>query len=279
MPRATGAVQAVTRRFACHLLLAVLVASAAAQVPLPRERQEQLTRDALNAYDQALAASTTEPAQADALYRAAIAAYLTLRDSGIRSAALEYNLGNAYARLGDRGRAIAHYLLAQRLAPRDPQVTANCRYVAEGVEPHIEPAPAAQLFDRLQIWRGVVSRETLFRAAALLSAAGWLALGFALFVRRRTLVFAGGAVALLGTLLLVGVGRDILYDQQHPQIVIVDGAHTLRLGRGEGHDAALDSPLSPGVTGRVVQERGDWLEIQLENGVTGWIPASAAFTL
>lgn len=261
------------------LLVIALAVPAASQGPLSRERQEQLARDALNAYDQALAAAATEPAQADALYRAAIANYLTLRDSGLRSAALEYNLGNAYARLGDRGRAIAHYLLAQRLAPRDPHVAANRRYVAEGVEPQIEPAPAAQLADRLQVWRGVVARESLFGAAMLLSAAGWLALGLALFIRRQSLTFVGGALALLGTLLLVGVGRDILYDQQHPQIVIVDGAHTLRLGRGEGHDAALDTPLSPGVVGRVLQERGDWLEIQLDNGITGWIPAAAAFTL
>ena len=60
-------------------------------------------------------------------FKAAIADYQTVVDSGERSANLFYDLGNAYFRHGDFGRAILNYERALRLDPHHPEADANLR--------------------------------------------------------------------------------------------------------------------------------------------------------
>lgn len=51
--------------------------------------------------------------------------YEQVAAQGVTDAALFYNLGNAYYKLGDSGRAILNYERAALLAPRDADVYAN----------------------------------------------------------------------------------------------------------------------------------------------------------
>lgn len=48
--------------------------------------------------------------------------YNTIHSAEKTTAALEYNRGVAYSRLGDHGRAYAHWRLAERLDPRHPAI-------------------------------------------------------------------------------------------------------------------------------------------------------------
>ena len=58
-------------------------------------------------------------------YSEAAAIYETILASGLHHSSVYYNLGNAYFKQGDLGRAILNYRRAQRLDPRDADVTAN----------------------------------------------------------------------------------------------------------------------------------------------------------
>jgi tetratricopeptide (TPR) repeat protein len=64
-------------------------------------------------------------------YEEAAAAYQAILERGRTSAALHFNLGNARFRQGQLGQAIAHFRLAQRLDPRDPDVIANLRFARQ----------------------------------------------------------------------------------------------------------------------------------------------------
>ena len=94
---------------------------------LSPERQREILRDALSAFDDAVATARDNPARAEQLYRQAAAAFERLVADGVRSAALEYNLGNTRFRLGDLGRAVLHYRRAQRLDPGDAKLAENLR--------------------------------------------------------------------------------------------------------------------------------------------------------
>ena len=59
------------------------------------------------------------------VYDLAAQNYQMLIDAGIDDGAVYYNLGNAYFKLGDLGRAILNYKRAERLLPRDQDVDAN----------------------------------------------------------------------------------------------------------------------------------------------------------
>ena len=57
------------------------------------------------------------------------AAAVPTQPSGSYSAALLFNLGNSYARDGNAGLAVLNYERARLLAPDDPDLRANLRYV------------------------------------------------------------------------------------------------------------------------------------------------------
>ncbi len=55
-------------------------------------------------------------------------AYQQLVDRGYRDPVLYYNLGNAYYKQADLGRAIINYLRTRRLDPSDPDAAANLAF-------------------------------------------------------------------------------------------------------------------------------------------------------
>src|SRR5207253_7703206 len=75
-------------------------------------------------------------------FKAAIADYQAVVGSGEWSANLFYDLGNAYFRHGDFGRAILNYGRALRLDPHHPEADANLR-IAHDQAHSLELAPSA----------------------------------------------------------------------------------------------------------------------------------------
>ena len=66
-------------------------------------------------------------------YGEAANAYESIVKSRGGSTALYFNLGNAYFKDGQLGRALFHYRMAERMAPRDPDIEANLRLTRERV--------------------------------------------------------------------------------------------------------------------------------------------------
>ena len=64
----------------------------------------------------------------------AAALYEKLLQSGHVADALYFNMGNAFFKGGQIGRAIAAYVQAQRIAPRDPDVRANLQFARNQVQ-------------------------------------------------------------------------------------------------------------------------------------------------
>ncbi|NIP92203.1 MAG: tetratricopeptide repeat protein, partial [Akkermansiaceae bacterium] len=71
----------------------------------------------------------SDPGQARELYRkAAMRFERVVRDGGIENGKLFYNMGNAYFRAGDLGRAILNYRKAEQFSPNDRNVQQNLEY-------------------------------------------------------------------------------------------------------------------------------------------------------
>lgn len=239
------------------------------------DRQGQILRDALNAFDDAVARVQDNPAEARELYRRSAASFEALTTAGLRNAALEYNLGNTYFRLDELGRAIVHYRRALRLDPSHEKLQANLAYARREVEPHIPPSGQDRLWHRLLFWHYGKSLGQRYWAAALLSVFGWLLLIVRLRRPARPLLILGMTAVLLGLAAGTSVVWQANEEASHPPAVIVLDKYILRLGRGEGYDPALRQPLGPGVELRILQRRGDWIEVRLPNDQTGWLLAAA----
>src|SRR5213593_3374221 len=66
-------------------------------------------------------------------FKEAADVYERLIDRGIEAPGLYFNLGNAWYKAGQNGRAVAAYLRAERLAPRDPAIRFNLDFVRRKV--------------------------------------------------------------------------------------------------------------------------------------------------
>ncbi len=243
--------------------------------PLSPERRREILRDALNAFDNAVATARDNPTRAQQLYRQAAAAFERMAADGVRSPALEYNLGNTRFRLGDLGRAVLHYRRAQRLDPGNAQLAENLKYARNRVAPTIDPGGEQRLLQRLLFWHYDTSVRLRFWFTVIASVAGWLGLAIWLRRRRQALAVLSALAIVLGLANAASVGWQLRDEARRPPAVVVQGEQTLRLGRGEGYDPAMKQPLGPGVELRVLQQRGDWVEVRLADDRTGWLPAQA----
>jgi tetratricopeptide (TPR) repeat protein len=264
----------MTRLAATLLGLLALAAPALADTLTP-QRQREILDAALTAYDHAVSAARQDPARSAELYRQSAAGFEALLAAGVRNAPLEYNLGNAYYRLGDSGRAILHYRRAERLAPRDARIAANLRFVRERVEPAITASGESQLVASLLFWHVQTSVWQRFVALVALAAAGWTLLVFWLGTRRRGLAWAGAVAVLLACVAGASLHWQLEDAAAGRDAVVIDARPHLRLGRGDGADLALQQALGPGVEVRILQERGEWLEVRLAGGQVGWLPTTS----
>lgn len=266
------------RPFALAVLLCLPRAAPAAAPEAPSaEQQRQVLRDALNAYDQAVATAARDARAARELFRKSIGGFEALLRAGVRTAPLEYNLGNAYYRAGDTGRAIVHYLRSARIDPSDARLNANLDYVRRQVEPYISAGGGSQLVDRLMFWTRRTSLRQRFWLAACGAIAGWGLLATRTLRRSGSsgLLWGGVILIVLGAANAASAGWQIFDEQRAPAAVIVEGGQSLRTGRGEGYEAVLRETLGAGVELRVLQTRGGWVEVRLANGAAGWLPEPA----
>ncbi|MBW7904497.1 MAG: tetratricopeptide repeat protein [Phycisphaerae bacterium] len=264
---------AFARRVLLMWLLAAAPAVSLAHSTLSPQRQREIVEQALDAYDQAVELSAQDPRAAEALFRRAAEHFRALRESGVRNASLEYNLGNTYYRLGDLGRSVASYRRAQRLAPTHADTAANLEFVRRRVRPEIVPSGERRLVERLLFWQYGTSLVQRWWACLAFSVAGWGGLTVWLLRRRAWLATASLACVVLGVANAGLVAWQLREESLHPEAVVVRGEPLLRSGRGEGAEPVLREPLGPGVELRILDRRGDWLRVELRDQQTGWLPA------
>ena len=212
----------------------------------------------------------------DRRYEQAARSYQQLADKGYDDPALYYNLGNAYFKQGDLGRAILNYLRAERLAPRDDDVKANLDFARGQTLDVLETGEAPFV----RFVTGLLFRFTTgeLGAAAL---ASWLLFSACLLLAivgpRRCLSWARPAAAAAAVLLLLGGGSlagRLYFDSASREAVIV--AEEVDVVSGPGSRYNPEFTLHAGAETGLVERRGAWARIALPGGsLQGWVPAAS----
>ena len=234
-------------------------------------------KQANRAFEQALISPTPQAAQG--YYQQAIAGYEQLITAGIHNAKLYYNLGNAYFRLDDLGRAILHYRRGLRLEPGNRQLQANLSYARSRRVDQIEVSSQRSLRHQLFFWQNELSIPTQWTLALVGYCLVWSCAFAHLFWRRAALLWGVAGAAFF---CLVFAGSTLLMQYQHSTSragVIVVEEVVVRKGNGESYTPQLPHPLHTGTEFVVLEERGSWLAIQLDNGTSGWIQRDSAALL
>lgn len=245
------------------LLLVLLAPVAAAAQPAPVQR--------------AFEDGTRLLRQGD--YRGAVDAYEAALDAGYASGALYYNLGNAYYRLDDLGRAVRAYEQARRLLPDAPELAHNVEIVRSRMVDAVPQRP-------VPFWQRAWERLVHGVGPTVLFVAGLAAYLLALVLvalrlvrgRRGAWHRRALALAVLAGGLLLALAFAASWERARPsEAVVVADAAPLRAAPEAGAASELD--VHAGLLLDVVQARPGWLEVRLPNGVQGWIAADAAAPL
>src|SRR2546423_3904212 len=203
-------------------------------------------------------------------FKEAISSYEALIRDGQWSANLFYNLGNAYFRIGDFGRAILNYERALALDRHHPEATANLQ-IARDEARSLEMQPS-RLERYLQL-------ATANQFSIVATVAFWIALfslAALLFRRRRS----AAMTALLFVMFLIFAGAIFAIWQlergsEGRSLAIVTGKDVqARLATADTANSVLALP--PGSEIKILSTRGDWIYAALPNTLRGWIPAKNA---
>ena len=217
--------------------------------------------------------------QANALYEAgdyagAIETYQQIIDGGIQHSSVYYNLGNAYYKSGDLGRAVLNYERARRLAPRDEDIRANLAFARAQVADQFPVAEEGAVWATITGWHEALTvNEAAWVAWALFAVVCALGAVAILVYRWRRLALTGAAVVcVVLALALLSLGLKV-HELKQDHAVIV--APEVNIYSGPGDTYLLEFTLHAGTTLTVVEEREGWVRGELSGDFQGWLLAEA----
>jgi tetratricopeptide (TPR) repeat protein len=214
---------------------------------------------------------------ADGRYAEAAAEYEQVLGTGVASANVYFNLGNAYLKAGDVGRAVLAYERARRLAPGDPDVRANLAFAREQGGADDEPPRWTRLaFPLASVWPS----DTVLAVAA----AAWWALLVLLAARhllpaaRRAMGWAALAAGVLFAVSSASVAYRLwTVDFRREAVVVASTPVAVRFeptSAGTVHFRAVT-----GSRLRLIGERDGWVQVARPDGLRGWVERDAVASL
>ena len=206
-------------------------------------------------------------------YGAAIELYRGLLAAGHDGGRLHYNLGNAYLRNGELGRAIAAYLRGRARLPRDGDLRANLEFARQSARDAIAPPAPPPLVATLFFWHFALSRAELAWLVAALNLLLWSTLGVRLW--RPALPASKGAIALLLGL-LIATGGSLAVRTLSPARTVVVVPQEIPAFTAPDAESTLRFKLHAGSELRLRGRRDGWLRIALPGGEQGWIQSDWA---
>lgn len=225
----------------------------------------------------------------DSLWRAGVDAYSAgdyasalqdwegVRDCGLSSKELCYNLGNAYFKNGEIAPAILWYERALRLDPSDADIRYNLAFAQSQTQDRIDTVP--EFF--LKTWARKVSylfRSDVWAVLSLLLLAVTLSLVLLFLLgsssRARKTGFFCGIVTLLLTLLCWGAARSQRSDAlRQDRAVVMRAVSSVK--SSPSADGAKDLfILHEGTCVRVRDAVSGYSLVELSDGRQGWMPSA-----
>jgi hypothetical protein len=200
-------------------------------------------------------------------FKAAVEDYEDLVRSGQDAPNVFYNLGNAYFRKSDFGRAILNYERALALDPRHPEAQANLRVTRDEARAlELIPSRWERLFAFANENQYAVAVAVAFWIG-IFSVATWI------FGRRRAIALSILSLSIFAIAVLASY--QLSHGRNGRGLAIVTGENVeARLATADNANRVLTLP--PGSEIQVVSQRGDWIYAALPNNLRGWMPANSA---
>jgi len=195
----------------------------------------------------------------------AAAAYQKLLESGQTSPALYFNLGNAFFKAGQIGRAIATYRLAEQLTPRDPDLRANLQFARNQV-PGPTLAPAR--------WERILGTLSLNEWSLLAMAGFWVWLILLVLPQLKPALKPALRGYTLGAGLATGVlcalfAVVLVQNRFTREATVIAREAVVRQGPLDESPSAFT--VHDGAQLRLLDQKDDWFQVSTDSRHFGWI--------
>jgi hypothetical protein len=203
----------------------------------------------------------------------AIEEYQKIVDLGIKNSRVFYNLGNAYFRKNQLGKAVLNYRRALSLDPRDEDSMANLGFVKFFTLDKIEEQKVNPLSNLLHWFLDLWSTDELTILVSLCYSLSIFLGILILFTRSKRVLLWGLTIFLLVFVIFSSsLAAKFYFDSIKSGVLIVPQAE---VRSGPGEDYTLQFTGHEGLEFQINEEAGGWYRISLPNGVKGWIPKDA----
>lgn len=219
------------------------------------------------------AQATLSPAAFDAAnklyeqgkFHEAAIAYNQLLQTGGASTAVYFNLGNAYYKAGEIGRAIAAYRTAEQMDPRDPDLRANLQFARKQVQgPTLSPAALFGWIGRLSLnewtWLAMGGLWVWLLLLALRQMRAKWRLALKPYTR------LAGVAALV---LCIGLGFTLHQERYSPTAIVSTPEAVIRQAPLEESQPTFTA--HDGSELKVLDTKSDWLQVTSGENRFGWV--------
>jgi tetratricopeptide (TPR) repeat protein len=214
-------------------------------------------------------------------YKQAIELYKQLIDDGKRAYQLYFNLGNAYYRNKDLGYAIYYYEMARKLNPNDQDISINLSIATSKT---IDKIDAKENFFISAVKSNVVNLFTTNQWAWFSIASIFLACAlFFLFIASASVLIKRISFVLsflfLGVFILVYVSGNTALNSKHENKFAIILKKEVKVTNEPTPSAVLKFMLHEGTKVKIVEAKGEWVLIKLDNGNEGWLSQAEVGTI
>ena len=204
-------------------------------------------------------------------YDKAITLYRTILDQGIESAPIYFDLGNAYFKNGDLGRAILYYMKAKRLDPGNDDITNNLEFARQFTSIQMEGVQLNPINSFIESIIGPYRLDTLawIASAFFILLIGFLAVRYGLGIAGPS-IKAGIVISLI---LLITASFVTTFKYRHDYLtrraVLITDEAPVRSGPSDEMDVEIEG--APGLVVEILSQSGDYYNVLFENKRRGWI--------
>lgn len=210
----------------------------------------------------------------EANYEAAITSWESILDSGEHSAALYFNLGNAYYRIEQIAPSIYFYEKALQLAPGDSEIKNNLAFAQNQTIDIIEPFPKNLVSTWIDKTTQLLSFDAWAKTTIIFSIGFvllFLAYYFSVAAMKKRFFFMGSFLSLFFSLvcLFFAYANYAKVTNNKTAILFTSSSQVKSepLERAE-----LSFVIHEGTKVNIISEEGDWVRVQLADGKDGWLP-------
>jgi hypothetical protein len=207
----------------------------------------------------------------DERYREAISEYESLIQSGLRGANILYNLGNAYLKIGNKGKALLYYERAFRLNPRDADIKSNLQFARTLVEGDTREY-SKNWYERIFLFlRGFLSVDEMVSVVSASYFLVIIALALSILFKPYKRIFYYAAIFSL-VIFIVSLPSFIIgvYDQEFQEKAVIM-AEKVDARFEPNDDATTHFKLHEGSVVKIARSQGQWYQVQRYDGKTGWL--------